>query len=334
MARYLVTGATGHLGNVTTKKLVRLGHSVCVLLLPGEDITPLQGAAVEIVHGDIRDKAFLQKHIASGDIVIHMAGVIDVASKKNELLMNVNVGGTKNIADVCAERGARLVYTSSVHVIQPHEGIVLTEPTVFDETKIAGAYAKSKTIATRYLFEKCKQGLDACVVYPAGIIGPCDYKVSNMGQVIWDHINHRLLAYVQGGYNFVDVRDVADGVIAAAQKGRAGEGYILSGEYCSVLKLIGLINQKIGRTRVPPKIPLEFAKLTAPLGEFYYKMRRKKPSFSAYSLQTLQDNSNFSHEKAEKELGFHPRPVKESVFDAVDWLLERQVGGGGPVDGA
>lgn len=324
MVRYFVTGATGHLGNVTTKKLVQAGHLVCVLLLPGEDLTPLQGTPVEIVHGDIRDKAFLQANIVSGDIVIHMAGVIDVASKKNDLLMNVNVEGTKNVADVCAEQGVRLVYTSSVHIIQPQEGIVLKEPVVFDETKISGAYAKSKTIATRYFFEKCKQGLDGCVVYPSGIIGPYDYKVSNVGQVICDHINYKLFAYVRGGYNFVDVRDVADGVIAAAQKGRAGEGYILSGDYCSVLDLICLINKKTGVAKIPPQIPLEFAKITAPLGELYYKLRGKKPSFSAYSLQTLQDNCNFSHEKATKELGFHPRSVEQSVADAVDWFLEHQ----------
>lgn len=324
MARYRIIGATGHLGNVTTKRLVQQGHTVCTLLLPGEDLSPLQGAPVEIVYGDIRDKAFLQANIATGDIVIHMAGVIDVSSKKNDHLIHVNVFGTKNVVDVCTQQGARLVYTSSVHVIPPLGNIALKEPVVFDETKISGAYAKSKTIATRYLLEKCKQGLDACVVYPSGIIGPYDYKGSNVGQVICDHMNHKLFAYVKGGYNFVDVRDVADGVIAAAQNGRVGEGYILSGEYCSILNLIRFINEKLGETKIPPRIPLGFAKITAPLGEWYYKVRGQKPSFSAYSLQTLQDPCNFSHEKAAMELEFHPRPVKQSIFDAVDWFLERR----------
>ena len=326
MTNYVITGATGHLGNVVVKMLVEKNKKVKVLLLPEEDLSPIKDLDIEIEYGDVRDKEFLSKNINSGDIVIHMAGIIDVSSKKNNLLRDVNINGTKNVADVCLEKGAKLVYTSSVHTIPASikEFVLLKEPTEFDENKIVGAYAKSKTVATKYIFDKCKEGLQAVVVYPSGIIGPYDYKISDIGQVIIDHINGKLLAYVKGGYNFVDVRDVAKGVILATTKGEIGEGYILSGEMCSVKRLLEIINKRIGRKKLPPKIALWFAKAFALLSEAYYKIRHKKPSFSAYSLKTLNVNCNFDNTKAKEKLGFSPRPVEKTIFDTVDWLIENK----------
>lgn len=326
MSNYVVTGATGHLGNVVVKMLLEKQKKVKVLLLPNEDLTPIKDLNVQIEYGDVRDKEFLEKNITNQDIVIHMAGIIDVSSKKNNLLRDVNINGTKNVADVCFEKNAKLIYTSSVHTIPANEKefVLLKEPTEFDENNIVGAYAKSKTVATKYIFEKCKEGLQAVVLYPSGIIGPYDYKISDIGQVIIDHINGKLLAYVKGGYNFVDVRDVANGIILACTKGEIGEGYILSGEMCSVKRLLEIINKRIGRKKLPPKLALWFAKAFALLSEAYYKIRHKKPSFSAYSLKTLNVNCNFDNTKAKEKLGFNVRPVEETIFDAVDWIIENK----------
>lgn len=326
MSNYVVTGATGHLGNVVVKMLLQNNHNVKVLLLPNEDLSPLENLNIKIEYGDVRDREFLEKNIDSDCIVIHMAGIIDVSSKTNTLLRDVNINGTKNVADVCLEKGARLIYTSSVHTIQAgeNETTLLKEPTEFDENKIIGAYAKSKTVATGYVFEKCAEGLNATIVYPSGIIGPYDYKISDIGQVIIDHINGKLLAYVKGGYNFVDVRDVARGILLACEKGKSGEGYILSGEMCSVRRMLEIVNKRIGRKRLPPKIALWFAKAFALLSEAYYKIRHKKPSFSAYSLKTLNVNCNFDNSKAKEFLGYTTRDVKETLFDTVDWLIENK----------
>ena len=326
MANFVVTGATGHLGNVVVKMLLANNYNVKVLVLNGEDISPIEGLNIEIKYGDVRDKEFLKENITGTDIVVHMAGVIDVSSKKNDLLLDVNVNGTKNVADVCLEKGALMIYTSSVHTIpaNENENILLSEPTTFDENNIEGAYAKSKTIATRYVFEKCKEGLKAIVLYPSGIIGPYDYKISDMGQVILDHINGKLLAYVKGGYNFVDVRDVAQGIMLALQKGEIGQGYILSGEMCSVKKLLEIVNKRIGRKKLPPKLALWFAKGVSLLSEAYYKIRHKKPTFSAYSLKTLNVNCNFDNSKAKDKLGYTTRPLEETIFDTVDWLIENK----------
>lgn len=326
MPNFIVTGATGHLGNVVVRLLLKEKYKVKVLVLPNEDLTPIKGLDLEVEYGDVRDKEFLNKNISENCTVIHMAGIIDVSSKKNDLLYDVNVNGTKNIADICLEKKAKLIYTSSVHTIPvvKNDNSKLKEPTNFNPDIIEGAYAKSKTIATGYIFEKIKQGLQAIVLYPSGIIGPFDYKISDIGQVIIDQINGKLLAYVKGGYNFVDVRDVANGILLAIKNGKIGEGYILSGEMCSVKELLEIINKKIGRKRLPPKIALWFLRIFASVSELYYKVRNKKPTFSAYSLHTLNVNCNFDNTKAKNELGFTITSKEQSIYDSIDWFMQNK----------
>ncbi|HHX81169.1 MAG TPA: hypothetical protein GX692_08930 [Acholeplasmataceae bacterium] len=179
-------------------------------------------------------------------------------------------------------------------------------------------------MATKYLFEKTKAGeIDAVALYPSGIIGPYDYNVSHFGQVILDYINRKLTAIVKGGYDFVDVRDVASALVSAIDA-RSGEGYIVSGHYVSVRELFKILNEKLERKRLPGELALWFLKIVAPLAELHYKIRRKKPLFNAYTLYTLNVNCNFDNSKARAELGFNPRSVKESLFDMVDWFLENK----------
>ena len=327
MEKYIVTGAAGHIGNVLVRQLLKQGREVTALALPNEDVSPLKDLKVNIVYGDVTDRDFVFKFIEEGSVVFHLAGIIDIGTIPEEKVNHVNVDGTKNIVDACIQNKAKkLIYLSTVHIIDPQKhGDILVEPTVFDKNKIIGIYAKTKLEATEYIFDACKnKGLNATVLYPSGVLGPYDYKISELGQVVLDYMNHKLLAYVKGGYNFVDVRDVADATISAVEKGRAGEGYILSGSVVSLKELLMLINKKIGRKDLPPKLALWFVRAFAGISNFYYKVRGKKPVFSKYSLYTLNANCNFSNEKARKELGFNPRSAEESVNDSVDWFIENK----------
>ncbi len=329
MAKYVITGGTGFLGYVTVKKLLeKQDIRVKLLVLPDDPMIQYAYEDVEIARGDICDAAFLRSQIEPGDTVIHMAGIVDIGTGGSERLYRVNVGGTKNIADVCLEKKVRkLVYTSSVHTILPLKGNKsMAEPEDFPVKKLVGDYAKSKATATSYLFEKAKEGLPVTVVYPAGIIGPCDYLISNTGQVVLDYISGSLKAYVKGGYNFVDVRDVAQGILSAAENGRNGEGYLLSGNCVTLKEMLTVLNEKIGRKKLPVCIPRWLVKMVAPFVEMFYKMRRKKPIFSSYSMYTLSCNCNFDHSKAERELGFTVRPAKETLCDEVDWFLDHGYG--------
>ncbi len=326
MDKILLTGATGHIGNVVARLLVEKGFKVTALIVKDENIEPISDLNLNIVYGDVRDKSLLLSLIDENTVVFHLAGIINIGIKNIDLIYDVNVGGTKNIVDCCVEKNAKkLIYTSSVHTIYPEKGVVLYEPEVFDETKIEGEYAKTKTIATKYVFDACKnRGLKAVVTYPAGVIGPYDYKISELGQVVLDYINKKLLAYVKGGYNFVDVRDVADGIIKAYEHGKIGEGYILSGEYVPLKKLFNIINKKIGRKGLPPLLAIGFVRMFARACENYYIRRNKKPLFTWYSLYTLTSNSNFCNEKAKKELGYTTRSFESTIFDTIDWFVNNK----------
>lgn len=327
MEKYIITGATGHIGNVLTRKLCELNKDITVFVLPNEDVTPIKDLKVKIVYGDITDRESVFKLINKDSIVMHLAGIIDIGNMPEEIIRNVNIGGTKNIVDACVENKVKkLIYLSTVHIIDPkEEGDILVEPTVFDKNKVVGNYAKTKLEATKYIFDACKyKGLNATVLYPSGVLGPYDYKISELGQVILDYMNHKLIAYVKGGYNFVDVRDVVDATINAIEKGRSGEGYIVSGRAVDLKELLTIINKHLGRKKLPPKIALWFVRMFAGLSNLYYRLRKKKPIFSKYSLYTLNVNHNFSNEKAKEELDFKPRDIVESVNDSVDWFIKNK----------
>lgn len=324
-----VTGATGHIGNVLVKKLLERGDNVTVMCLPHEDIEPIKDLKLNIVWGNIMDREFLFDNIKKGQIVFHLAAAIAIDDDNKESyhkLSKINVDGTKNIVDACIRNNAKkLIYTSSVHIIEPKKNVLLKEPDVFDENKVFGSYAKTKVVATKYILDKAKEGLiDAVVVYPSGVIGPFDYRISEIGQVVLDHINAKLLGYVKGGYNFADVRDVASGIINAAEYGKSGEGYILSGKICSIKEMIQILNSILGRKRLPSKFSLVFLKIFAKLSNAYYKIRGKKPVFSKFSLSTLNTNANFDNTKAVQELKFKSRSLFQSFKDSIDWFIKHK----------
>ena len=322
----LITGGAGHIGNTLARALLKEKKKVKILALPNEDVSSLDDLDVEIVRGDITDREFMKKFVQKGDIVFHLAGIIDIANMPYEKIKKVNYDGTVNVTDACIENKAKkLVYTSTVHIIDPNSGHVLTEPTAFEHDNLVGNYAKTKALASKYITDKSKAGLlDASIVYPSAVVGPYDFRLSETGQVVLDYVNGKLNAYVKGGYNFVDVRDVAQGLIGASEKGRAGEGYILSGNYITVKEMMTILNKKTGRKRVPVKIALWFLKLVAPIANLYYKVRGKKPVLSNESLYTINTNANFSHQKATDEFGYNPRPVEQTLFDTVDWFIENK----------
>lgn len=165
-----------------------------------------------------------------------------------------------------------------------------------------------------------KKGLNVCIVHPSGIIGPNDYSDTHLTQLILDVANGSLRAFVKGGYDFVDVRDVADGIINACKKGKKGECYILSNRYVDVKELVDLISKAAGVRQIKTLLPMWLAKLTAPFSEMYYKIRKEPPLYTKYSLYTLTSNSNFSNEKAKKELGYKNRSMEETIDDTVKWL--------------
>ncbi len=313
-----VTGATGHIGNVLVRDLYAAGHEVAALVLPRDNHKMIDPYA-KIIVGNILDRDFLLACIQGYDIVFHLAGIVEIGSGKKQLLFAVNVQGTKNIVHACLKNKIRrLVYTSSVHAIpELKKGLTMTEIDHFDPRLVKGLYAKTKAIATDYVLNHRDLGLEIVVVHPSGVIGPYDYQLSNVSQLFVDFLMGRLTAYLKGGYNFVDVRDVARGIRLAGEIGRSGECYILSGHEITVKELLDLIADETGRKRIRTKLAYWFILAMSYFAEAYYLTIKQKPLFTHYSVVVLNSNRAFDNTKAITELGFATRPLAASVKDAL-----------------
>lgn len=320
----LVTGATGHIGNVLVRQLLERDKKVRALIHRDETLTALGGLKVEMVKGDVRNPDSLLQAFNGIDTVYHLAGVISILPGQNRLLHQVNVVGTQNTVKACLKTGVkRLVYTSSIHAIEePPCGTVIDETLPCNPDKVPKGYGWSKAQATLAVLTGVEQGLDAVIVCPTGVIGPYDYKISEMGQLITDFVNGDLKAYIDGAYDFVDVRDVARGIILAGEKGQSGECYILSGEQITVYGLLLLLQELTGVKAPSLKVPIWLAQIAARVTPLYYRLTRTKPRFTSYSIDVLCSNSVISSEKARRELGFATRPIRESIADAILWFKE------------
>lgn len=320
---YIITGANGHVGQAIIRKLRKENCKIRGLLLPSENNQDMGN--VTYFKGDITHPESMREIFtgidAKSTVVIHAAGVISIDDEITHLLYNVNVNGTKNVIEACRHYGiSRLVYVSSVHAIDEGDGLrVIKEVKSFSKDKVVGAYAKTKAEATQAVMDAVAKGMDALVVHPSGILGPGDDGRNHIIQLVQSYLNGKLIGGVTGGYDFVDVRDVADGIIAAAKKGRKGEGYILSNRFITIKDLLKYM-QVATDGKKKPCFPLGLAKAMAPVFEWIGKVKKTRPLFTRYSLRTLGTNSQFSHDKATMELGYSPRDMMDTVRDTIGYL--------------
>ncbi len=330
---YIVTGAAGNLGSCIAEKLLKAGNKVRALVLTNENCDELlkkyPNSFTQYV-GNVCDKASMKPMFETDGMaavrVIHCAGLITIYGKDDPRVYKINVGGTSNIVELCKETNVKkLVYVSSVHAIpeQP-QGVLKTEVSDFDPKGLCGCYAKTKALASQIVLTAAKDGLDAVVVHPAGIIGPSAHETGNMATLIMKFIKGKLPTAVHGGYDFVDVRDVADGVISASVKGRKGECYILSNRFVSLRELFDTLAKVTGVKKLRVYLPVWFAKIFAPISELYYKLTKKTPLFTRYSLTTLKQNALFSHDKADRELGYKTRSLSETLKDTVAHIAPKR----------
>ncbi len=322
----LITGATGHIGNVLVRELIDQGEAVRALVLPGESQTALRGLPLEFIEGDVLDYTSLQAAMQGVEVVYHLAGLISIMPGADPLIPLVNVAGTRNVIHAAREAGVqRLVYTSSIHALtRPPHGVTIDETIPFDPLHAISAYDQSKATASLLVVEAAGQGLDAVVVCPTGVIGPYDYRSSEMGQLIESIVQRKPQFIINGAYDFVDVRDVARGLILARKHGRSGESYILSGEQISLSQVVQMVQDITGIRTLEVSLPVALARLATRVTPWYYRLSGKTPRLTPYALETVQSNSVISHAKAQRELGYRPRRLAESIADTVRWLLENR----------
>ena len=326
---YIVTGALGHLGSTIIDKLISDNKSVRGFDLKEVKHNNLR-RNIEMIYGDITNKDDVEKlfdDIPKDVYVIHCAGIVTISSFPDKNVYNVNVNGTKNIVDCSLKHNVkRFIYVSSVHAIEEgKKGSVIKEVDKFDPNKVVGTYAKTKAIASQYVLDSVKKGLNASIVHPSGIIGPNDLGNGHLTRLFIDYLNNNLTAIVNGGYDFVDVRDVAIGTINVLYKGKKGECYILSNKYFTLKELLKIASTISGKKEIKRVLPLWFAKSTALFSELYYKIRRTPPLYTLYSMYTLNANALFSHDKATKELDYHPRKIEDTIEDMLNFIIKNKL---------
>ncbi len=320
--RIAITGASGHVGACLCRDLIRKGYEVKVLY--HKDNTGFRDLNIEVIKGDLLDKNTLKNLVRNSDAVIHLGAVISINGVNHENVIKTNVEGTRNILECSLEAGiSRFIHFSSVHALESKpldKPVDETRPLITSSRMI---YETTKAESERLVAKAIKSGLNAVVLNPSAIIGPCDYKPSYLGQAVMKIAQNKLPMLVPGGYNYVDVRDVSKATIAAVTKGRRGERYILSGNWHS-MKEISEMTAKITGGKTPKLVcPTSIAKLGVPFIKLYAKIANEEPLYTYDSLNILKEsNRNTSNLKAQKELGFSARPLSETLKDTLKWFEE------------
>lgn len=327
--KYLVTGATGFLGRAVAEELVRRKAQVHALVLHDDPYTDLLPKKVRTVIGDVCDKSSLSDFFADADsrtCVIHCAGIVSVASRPGPRLYQVNVGGTWKVLRQCMEHDVgKMVYVSSVHAIpEKPKGCIISEDCEFSPGLVDGDYAKSKAAATELVFDAAERGLNASIVFPSGIIGPGDLQGGSFTSMAKSFLSGKLPFAVRGGYDFVDVRDVARGILACSESGEPGKGYILSGCYVTIRRMLQLVGKAAKLKYRSICLPLGLARLAAPYYERRSLRERKPLFFTPYSVSVLASNGQFSHAAASERFAYQPRPIEETLGDMTVWLLNQK----------
>jgi dihydroflavonol-4-reductase len=327
--KYLVTGATGFLGRAVAEELVRRKAQVHALVLHDDPYTDLLPKEVRTVIGDVCDKSSLSDFFADTDsrtCVIHCAGIVSVASRPGPRLYQVNVGGTWKVLRQCMEHDVgKMVYVSSVHAIpEKPKGCIISEDCEFSPGLVDGDYAKSKAAATELVFDAAERGLNASIVFPSGIIGPGDLQGGSFTSMAKSFLSGKLPFAVRGGYDFVDVRDVARGILACSESGEPGKGYILSGCYVTIRRMLQLVGKAAKLKYRSICLPLGLARLAAPYYERRSLRERKPLFFTPYSVSVLASNGQFSHAAASERFAYQPRPIEETLGDMTAWLLNQK----------
>ena len=329
---YLLTGAAGFLGSNICLQLLRAGCKVRALVLPNDKSVKFIPKDVEVVIGDLTDEASLEPFFTIPEgktsVIIHCASMVTVDPTFSDKLMEVNVTGTRNIITkvLAHPECEKMVYVSSTGAIPelPH-GTPIKEVDKFtpvDDRKVVGAYSLSKAIATQMVLDSVKvMGLKACVVHPSGILGPYDHALGETTRTVLQIIKGEMPMGMQGSFNLCDVRDLAAGTIAAVDKGRVGECYILANETVTLKDMCEMLHMECNAKKIKFYLPLDLADKIAQGLEKQAEKTGKKPLMTTFSVYNLARNNEFDYSKAQRELGYTTRPYQETIHDEVQWMI-------------
>ncbi len=318
----LVTGATGFVGSAVARALLARGHRVRVLARPHSNRRNLAGLAVEIAEGAMEDPRSLARAIAGCRYVYHVAADYRIWVPDPAPMFRANVDGTRDLLTAALEAGIeRVVHTSSVATLGLVPGGSADEETPSSIDHMIGPYKRSKFAAEEVVRELVRErGLPVVIVNPSTPVGPGDIKPTPTGRLIVEAARGQMPAFVDTGLNIVHVDDVAEGHLAAAEKGRIGERYILGGENMALAEILAEVARAVGRRPPWLRVPHNVLFPIAVGAELAARVTGRDPFVTLDGVRMSRKKMYFSSKKASRELGYTPRPAREAIADAVGWF--------------
>jgi dihydroflavonol-4-reductase len=319
-----VTGASGHIGANLVRELIHRGFEVVTLVR--QTSSALEGLDVVRIDGDILDVQSLRKAFRDVEQVYHLAAYISIQGGDNEKLELINVEGTRNVMAACESEGvSTLVYFSTIHALnlEPLDQPVTEDsPLLGEQTGHGGDYDYSKARAEKLVRNNSCKTLGTRILYPTAVLGPNDFNRSLFGQAIVKMARGRLPALVAGGFDWVDVRDVAWAAVEAAEMGADGARYILSGHYLSMSEVATVVAELTGIAAPRFTCPTWLAGLFAPFMSGWARVSGQAPLYTRDSLAILSTNKVMSHALATRELSYQPRSFRDSMNDAIEFYFK------------
>lgn len=318
----LVTGANGFVGCHVVRALQKRGRRVRALVRENADTASLAGLEIEIVRGDLRDRAAIERAVADCDEVYHVAADYRLWVPDPAAMYASNVDGTRNVIEAATRAGSRrIVHTSTVGTLGIPHGGVGTETSPVTLADMPGHYKRSKFMAEQVALEAARAGAPVVIVNPSTPVGALDLKPTPTGRIIRDFLCGRMPAYVDTGLNLVDVEDCAEGHLLAALRGRIGEKYILGGENLTLKEMFDHLARLSGlaapRVRIPYAMAYGFALGAEAIAR---TLTRRPPRASLTEVRMARKRMFFDSTKARRELGFSPGPVDAALKRAIEFF--------------
>lgn len=318
--RFLVTGATGKVGNAIARKLAERGDEVVALVRDPGRAGAIVPSGVDLAPGDVTDADSIRRAVDGVDGVFNSMGIYEQWLADADTFNRVNAVGALNVIAAARQAGVRrAVHTSTFDVFHAERGGTVTEADLADYQK-GTAYERSKQRAEELVLGEARHGIDVVIVNPAGVYGPGPWQDAGLDKGIRDAIRGRLPALPPGGMTLAHVDDVADGHIAAFDRGRAGERYILGDGYATMREIFATAIDEAGRGRMPRSMPVIAARLVAFAGEGVSRISRRPPLVGRGQLYFMLWQARVDNNKARDELGVEFRDWDHGIRETVRWM--------------
>ncbi len=322
----LVTGATGFVGSHVARQLVGAGQSVRVLVRPNSNLKFLAGLKLEYFEGDLRDQRSLERAMHGVRRVFHVAADYRLWTPRPEEIYEINVEGTRKLLDAFAAQNSaveRLIYTSTVATIAvPRPGALPNESTQATFDEMIGHYKRSKFLAEKLVLERASAGMPIVIVNPTAPVGPSDWKPTPTGRIILDFLQGKMPAYVDTGLNVAPVEDIAAGHLLAAEKGRAGERYILGGRNMTLKQILDALSAITGRPAPRVRLPHAVALAAGYADQLFSRLAGRRPQIPVEGVKMSRHRMFVESDKAARELGYKTTSVEAALERAVNWYQQ------------